>query len=708
MGSTSELPGLAARLTAEREADRPLPHLPALDGLRGIALLGVLLFHGGFTWISGGYLPLTAFFVLSGFLITSLLLIEWSRFGRIDLRGFWSRRFRRLAPASILGVVLIGVTLTIDGGIRPPGLRGDLISVLTWTANWRFILSDREYVDLFGDPSPFQHFWSLAVEEQFYVFMPLAVVIALSVRRGRRWPLTLGTLALIAASTVTMRALHTPGDPPMRAYFGTDARAAELLVGVLLALMMIRDGRLRTVTGTAGRVVDIAAIAALSAMVTTWFLVDEFDDRLYDGGILAVALLAAVVVIASTRIGSPVERVLAWRPFVALGTISYGVYLFHWPIFLLVDERVGLDGGPLFALRMGVTVPLAIASYQLVERPIRAGGFPDRLGALSWANGTVAAAAIVLALSSTLATEPTVTLRAPFTTVALPPLDESGPDDPPDSESVDAGDGNMVASDQGAENELRDDRGSGVQTIDPLEEATDTDDVNAAAPVRVMVVGDSLAQNLATGLIANEAATGIQVHDASVPGCPIVHSKRIRHGSGAVIDFPAGCVDVLDSWGEHIERFRPDVVVVQGGVGELPDSTTEHDPAFRAVGDVTYDAFVLAELQERVDVLRRRDATIVWTNAPCVDASRHYAGLPPATLHARLARFNRIVGDDLAATRPIIVADLHRRLCPTGTFEPDVEGVVAGRPDGVHLADVAAANLAREWLIPMILERVAR
>ena len=687
------------RTGPHEDVHRSLPYLPALDGLRGLALFAVLLFHGGFSWISGGYLPLTAFFVLSGFLITSLLLVEWHRHERIDLGGFWSRRFRRLVPASLLAVLLVGVTVAIDGGVAPPGLRGDLVAAVTWTANWRFIFSGQEYADLFGDPSPFQHFWSLAVEEQFYLFMPIAVIVGLSARRGRRWPLIAGTASLVVASTMTMRFVHSPGDAPMRAYFGTDTRAAEILVGVLLATWMIENGRLRTFGRSLGRVIDVVAMVALVLLVSTWFLVDEFDDRLYEGGILVIAVLSAAVVVSATRHGSPVGTVLQWRPLVALGTISYGVYLFHWPIFLVVDEQTGLDGAPLFLLRMGITVPLAVLSYRIVERPIRAHELPRRIGVLSWMNATVAATACVVLLSSTLLVAPEVTLRQSLTPVALPTTTTS-------TTTVDLPSTTPAPTTTSAPTTT-------VGTAEPAPEPTPTSAPSASTtttprPVRVLVVGDSIAQNLATGLRSVELDGSIEVHDAAVPGCPILLTERIRLGQGTVIDFPPPCIEVLDGWIDHVDAFEPDIVVVQAGVGEVPDSTIPGEATFRAVGDPSYDLFVLAELQRRFDVLASSGATVVWTTAPCVDGTRHYAGMEPATLYQRLDRFNEIVRGDLATTRPIVIADLHRRLCPDGTFLADVEGVTAARPDGVHLSDVGAANLARRWLAPIVMKAAGR
>ncbi len=404
-------PGASAPEPTVAATEGRMPYLPALDGLRAIALVAVLCFHTGFDWIHGGYLPLTSFFVLSGFLITSLLLLEQGRSGRIGLRAFWGRRARRLVPAAILALGLVAL-YTAAIGRSVPGLQGDVYACLGWVANWRFIFIGRSYADLFGDPSPVQHFWSLAVEEQFYVVFPLIAVGTLYLARGRRWLLALVTVELIAGSTVIMRFIHHPGEPPLRAYFGTDTRAAELLVGVLLALVLIGPKGLRRLPTALRWLVNLLGAAALGVSVVLWFVTREYDDRLYEGGLLGIAVLAALVVASATQAGSPVSWVLGLRPLAALGRISYGVYLFHWPLFLWMNEqRTGLDGGPLFALRMAVTVGLAVLSYHLVEQPIRLGTrSPAQLLLTGWANASVAVAAVVV-LASTASPAPHVTVQ---------------------------------------------------------------------------------------------------------------------------------------------------------------------------------------------------------------------------------------------------------------------------------------------------------
>ncbi|MGH9206800.1 MAG: acyltransferase family protein, partial [Acidimicrobiales bacterium] len=231
-------------------------HLPALDGLRAIAVAAVIVYHFNFGWAAGGYLGVDLFFVLSGFLITGLLIEERMATGGISLPRFWARRARRLFPALL--VVLGAIVLyAVAGGpnIDPNALRGDVLGTLFYVANWHFIAVDNPYFAPFATPSPLEHTWSLAIEEQFYVVWPL-VVLLLAKLGGRDWRrfTMVSTVVLALASVVdmAMRA-HGSGDVS-RAYFGTDSRAFELMVGAFLALWMegprrLPDGALRVLRG---------------------------------------------------------------------------------------------------------------------------------------------------------------------------------------------------------------------------------------------------------------------------------------------------------------------------------------------------------------------------------------------------------------------------------------------------------------------------
>jgi peptidoglycan/LPS O-acetylase OafA/YrhL len=366
----------------ERAADvssRPsnaMPHLPGLDGLRGLAVIGVLLFHGGFSWAKGGFLGVSTFFTLSGFLITNLLVREWDRSDGIDLGNFWIRRFRRLLPAALIAIALVGVVWwRIGTAEQLDNLRADMLAALGYVANWRFLTGGQSYADLFLSPSPLQHFWSLAIEEQFYVIFPVFVIVVMKFG-GRRLLTTLLVMAT-AFSVILQVSLRNGVD---RVYYGTDTRAAELLVGCLLAVWW--SGRQRFPIGRHGRAdgeapalwIDALGGLAIVGMFWAWFAVPESSMGLARGGFPLYACATTAIIFAATRRGLVTTflsvPVLRWA-----GLISYGLYLFHWPIFLVLDsERTGIDNQlVLFTLRMSVTIAIALASYFLVEDPIRRG-----------------------------------------------------------------------------------------------------------------------------------------------------------------------------------------------------------------------------------------------------------------------------------------------------------------------------------------------
>lgn len=360
--------------SGSREPGARLPHLPALDGLRGLAVAVVVLFHGGFSWMAGGYLGVSTFFTLSGFLITSLLLAERASTATIDLRAFWTRRFRRLMPAALAALALAAVFgIVAADAVQQRNLAGDVTASLLDVANWRFILSGQAYADLFGAPSPVLHFWSLAIEEQFYLLYPVVAWVAFRVLRGSRGHFA----ALLAALTVASVSLTLfAGFSPDRIYLGTDTRAAELLIGALLAVA-IYDRRVTEVLAH-GRhtrwAILVGGPLALAACAVLWISVPQDTEWLYRGGFPAYALLTTIVVVAAIVPFGPVRSLLAVAPLRRLGLISYGVYLYHWPVFLwLSPERTGWSDTVLLAPRLAVTFALALLSYRYLETPVRRG-----------------------------------------------------------------------------------------------------------------------------------------------------------------------------------------------------------------------------------------------------------------------------------------------------------------------------------------------
>ena len=389
----------------------------AFDGLRGLAVVAVLLFHAEVSGSSGGFLGVSAFFTLSGFLITSLLLSEQRRSRGIGLRRFWAARARRLLPAAFAALALVVVfgALAADAD-QVRDLRGDVFGALGYVANWHFIIDGRAYGALFAQPSPVVHFWSLAIEEQFYVVFPLLLLVGCKVFRGRLWPLATCITAAIIASIALSCALASDMN---RVYYGTDTRAAELLIGALLAIVCTTWSGPRTRTGRVA--LSAAGFGALASMIFWWCTVHQDDQWLYRGGFALHALLTALVIAAAC---APTlnARLLAFAPLVALGRISYGVYLFHWPIFLwLSPERTGWSFAPLLALRLATTLALALLSFHFLEEPIRRGASLRR----AWPRLLTPAIAFVLVIGVL-----AVTASPPPRAFVLAPLDATPPRSP--------------------------------------------------------------------------------------------------------------------------------------------------------------------------------------------------------------------------------------------------------------------------------------
>jgi peptidoglycan/LPS O-acetylase OafA/YrhL len=344
----------------------------ALDGLRGLGLLGVLLFHAD-GMLPGGYLGVDLFFVLSGYLITSLLLSEHDTTGRIDLASFWVRRARRLFPALLSlmpAVALYGRYFARADELE--ALRLQALASLGYVANWHAIFGHRSYWQLFAAPSPLEHTWSLSIEEQFYVLWPLLVTLILR-RRDKRTVLVV-SLVLSLLSMGAMVLLFQPGDTS-RAYLGTDTRMAGILCGAALATVLPPG---RPLSAPVVRALDWVGLLAIVGLGAAWGTLTGTRPFLYHGGFWLTEL-AVLVLIACAVMGekSVVARALSVRPLTMLGVISYGVYLWHWPVnVFLTEERTHLHGVPFQAMRFALTFTIAAASYRYLERPIRRHGVP--------------------------------------------------------------------------------------------------------------------------------------------------------------------------------------------------------------------------------------------------------------------------------------------------------------------------------------------
>jgi peptidoglycan/LPS O-acetylase OafA/YrhL len=346
--------------------------MPGIDGLRTIAVAAVFVYHASGGWLPGGFLGVDLFFVISGYLITSLLLAEHRSSGRVALGRFWAGRARRLLPALflLLGVCLL-IGATLDRG-RLVELHGDALSSIFYVSNWRFIFEHEGYFAQFGRPPLLRHLWSLAVEEQFYLIWPPLFVLAVRLRRRAVVPVLVALAAI--GSTALMWALYTPGADTSRVFYGTDTRAAPLLVGVLLAFIW-RPGSMTRLSRAGVWVLDGIAVAGLAAVVYMFATVHDYDSFTYRGGFLVLAICAAPLLAGIIHPQGVLGRVLGHTVPRWLGERSYGIYLWHWPVLCL--SRPGTDvhlaRGLLIALQAAVTIAIAALSYRFVERPIRTG-----------------------------------------------------------------------------------------------------------------------------------------------------------------------------------------------------------------------------------------------------------------------------------------------------------------------------------------------
>lgn len=382
-GPQSRVPR-ASEAVAERSRRR-MRYIPALDGIRTLAVVAVVLYHLHLPWAQGGLIGVTMFFVLSGYLITRLLLAEFGQTGRIDLKDFWLRRARRLVPAIVTVVVVTAALCTVFNHVMLTKMRPDILPSLLFVNNWWQVLNNVSYFDALGDPSPLTHFWSLAIEEQFYLVWPplLLALLGLGMRRGavRRT-----VLVLAAVSAAAMALLYNPSQDPSRLYYGTDTRAFSLLLGAWLAFIPERlMNPLRLLRGRAAveerpwQLDAVGAVGLVGLALMVGFT-NGYTSFQYQGGMLLATFLTMMVIAAAVQRDGAISRVLSLPPLVWLGQRSYGIYLWHYPVLLLMNPVADINDTPWWMLIIQVAVVLVASelSYRFVEMPVRRGA----LGAL--------------------------------------------------------------------------------------------------------------------------------------------------------------------------------------------------------------------------------------------------------------------------------------------------------------------------------------
>ena len=678
-------------LVQERAAPPLVPrlaHRPALDGLRGLAVISVLLYHTGV--LRGGWIGVDTFFVLSGYLITSLLVAEHDRSGRVDLRAFWTRRARRLLPGlfALLAGVALFAALLASAEARTV-IRQDVWAALTYSSNWVAIFRGTGYWQEFAQPSPLAHVWSLAIEEQFYLLWPLVAVFALRRGGSRRVAIVAGVGAGLLAAWAL--ALYVTGASVDRLYLGADTRAPALLLGAVLGALRVGNGHPR-LEATA----RVAGPLGVAALVWAAFMLDGRDPATYRGFLLAVSAAGALAVFGACQPGSGrFGRWLGWRPLCIVGLLSYGIYLAHWPILLVVQAQTDLGPWATTAVVAPLTFAVAGASYVLLEQPMR------HRGLRAWRSPllvpVVAVACAVAAFAGTAGVRPA------FDAVDERQLLRSLP----------------VVSD-GIDSSTAPSVGTLPATVPPTVGTTAPVPTTLPAPApvatvpaaplvvpaprpvgraaRVLVVGDSVAYSLTSALTNVGRANAVDVAVRASPGCSLDEQAVFERKSGTEKP-PAVCTKILRRLPDDVQRFQPDLVLMVYG-GYMTDWVLDGAPTQPC--DPAYDQRFGELVDQTIDVLSSAGGRVVIA----------------------LPAYNRVYGqlDDLdtmtdclsqiytsAVARHPDRASLMRLdlfACPTQTTCESVE--VDGhqlRYDGLHYRSHAATT-ASQWILDQILQPV--
>ncbi len=643
---------------ASNAEGRSTTHVDVLDGIRAVAVAAVLFFHQGLSWAQGGFLGVEAFFVLSGFLITSLLLTEWSGTGRISLGNFWGRRARRLLPALFCVVVACAIYERLAGPTSAvPDYGADVLATALYVANWHQIWTGSGYFAQTGLVSPLQHTWSLAIEEQFYLIWPLALIGLLKITRSVRLLFGITVIGAIA-SAVEMAVLYGANGAGLnRVYYGTDTRAQALLAGAALAMAVhlrasapsrqsAERPRFSVVSAAAG----VLGFAGLVAMME---LARSSSSWLFRGGFLVVdaTVLAIIVSVTSSGPGfSPARRLLETWPFRKLGLISYGVYLWHFPLFLwLTTQSTGLGGMALPVLRFGSTLIVSVISYVVVEQPIRTRrvhGWPLRALVpagtaataaavlLTWGIGTsaasIASGAIPLSHLPTkgAATGPTCRVKLPLMSV--------------------------------------------VETFEQC------------PVVSAMVVGDSLGLTLGIDIGLSEQRYGVYLWDQGRLGCGFTTDGTVDVDGTGFTRPPTYCATDARLWKYEASLFHAQAIVVE--LGYWDEAQWDQGGHLEHLGDPGFDAALEAKMDDFVRTLASPKMPVVFLSVPWVDPPPWPNGTtPPQTSPSRHRMINAMLAS-LPRRFPgeAYYFNMTPYVTPGNHFDASVDGQICRTSDGLH------------------------
>lgn len=626
---------------------------PALDGVRGVAMVTFMAFHFGISGVPGAWIAVNIFFVLSGFLIVRLLIEELHRDGRIDALAFYRRRIRRLIPALLVllaAIVVHGMLFTAAGQRRELGW--DVLATLGYVMNWRLIATEDAYFDTFADPSPLRHAWTLSIEEQFYLVVPF-LLLALFALVRRRWARA-GFLLLLAVGSAVWTAvlgLDDPATDHSRLYYGTDVRAQSLIVGAALGTLLAVTPTGRRYHLLEARPTHLLGWVALVATAAGVVLIDPYDGWMFNaGGMLLVSVVAAVLVMACQDPDpSALTRMLGWRPVAHVGRLSYALYLWHWPVYLwLGPERIA--GSVLLTALVGMAITFGIAqlSWTYVEQPVIRRGIRGLLPGVRGRQRLVAAVVPValvavggLGLTRAAPTGGEVAGEEP------PPFDPAGLD-------VEAG------------------------PVQPLLEGQAD---HADAPSRIGVFGDSVPHLLVQDF-PREEYPDISLTDATVPGCDFFNLP-VRWSEDTVEEPEAECRDLHRNFDSLLEEDRAEVLVVFASPLTLAPHVAE-DGSIMQADDPEYRDHMI----ERLDTVARRAKAagvqqVQVVNVPCRELPEELPGGVQWQIFDRQpelrdewedpTRINDVVEEWVEGTEGAALIDLDEALCSDG-FQREVNG----------------------------------
>ena len=355
---------------------RGIQHIPAIDGLRAIAVTAVIFYHLGFAWIPGGFLGVDLFFVISGYVITRLLLDSIARSGGLDLRGFYKARARRLLPPMVFMIVVTAFYISIWAQDSVKRFLTDIPFSLSGLMNWSLVFKEQDYFEAIGRPPLLQHTWSLAVETQFYLIWPVLLLLILK-RFGKKViPLAALAIALFSGTALFLVSLRLDASSSVsHIYFGTDTHSIGLFLGAALAVSWIPQNFKSEVSNKAQNFIDFIGVFGLVGILGSFLLIDESSPTAYKIAFPLAAIFGAAIITSIVHPASRFAPILQNRVLLWIGERSYAIYLWHWVVFQITRPRVDIDGQDwaLIALRILVVLALADISLKLVELPIRSG-----------------------------------------------------------------------------------------------------------------------------------------------------------------------------------------------------------------------------------------------------------------------------------------------------------------------------------------------